>query len=1033
MALTLEQANAQLATTPTERKPISLDEANAQLAVTTSTRKPITLDEANTLLGPTEESRTLKQVPVTSKAPSELEKATANTIEGVAGESLALANLVASTPEFVMATGFTVLDALTQVPSALVDGSGIDWKRSRKTGQRVAKPFGIVSQGLNKLTDYTKGSDLDLSRAMSESNVNKAMGWVSENIQEGAAATEKATGIPKEAVETFADVLMVLGVPGARAIKTRVSEVLSRPTSKSIADYQNTVKANLGYEKPNRIMEYNKTLLDPVDVPKVAPKTIEDHNSLQEAFIELQGRAAADNSIALKLDSELKDISPETQTKFRQELEKDRVDAEEFQGKMSTLEARHNYLLEDLNKATKAVREGTVAYSRDGTRILDPKQITSQIIKIRDEAVALGKQPKRFVELNPAESALFHLVPYKQVAKSKELIQDLIKRGRLKDIPMSGEFAPRRKLPPESKGFLESLTKDTSAIDKDYATPDAAENRTLFVLENKNGARKVITESNGNLIHLYKNRIIPMGKAPVDGVKPGTKIGSSVIKEATQAEITKHTGKEYSMNTTMSTAQSLVETRELARVTNYIEDVWMPSDHFKDQSIKLVENEGVPAGYFIPEGINNRTPQLRDYAFKRETANLLEDFNRVVTPTVLTKSSDVITKIMMALPFKHMYNEIYHWNIGRGVSQYIYPPKWLNLMATMPEAFHEVLTQGPKYQQLLREGGSLLSDRSRNLPAMENALRRGAVELTKDKNFKELAKLTGRTPADMLNAISRLSNKTMWLTRDILFMQAKLEKDYNAKPGSYLDKGGVKGVARDVERHMPPYRLPTKILGSRGLQKFLNNKNWIIFARYKHGMLSSGLNTLKDLAMLDKNIPKSKQFIDGVDSALATAIAMSVIYPVLDDFYSKLFNKFEVVRRPGFAHVLSTIKSVSTSEKDPFALLSVLATLNPGLQFFGELMIGYELYNRQPIVHWDDPSKVIINDYKKYLTKKIPMLSDMTRANEEEFTGGVGEFFKNQILDINTKSYQERAKERERAEVRKTSSKNREKQYEEEN
>ena len=68
---------------------------------------------------PLEETRTLKQVPVTSKAPSELEKATANTIEGVAGESLALANLVASTPEFVMATGFTVLDALTQVPSAL--------------------------------------------------------------------------------------------------------------------------------------------------------------------------------------------------------------------------------------------------------------------------------------------------------------------------------------------------------------------------------------------------------------------------------------------------------------------------------------------------------------------------------------------------------------------------------------------------------------------------------------------------------------------------------------------------------------------------------------------------------------------------------------------------------------------------------------------------------------------------------------------------------------------------------------------------
>ena len=131
--------------------------------------------------------------------------------------------------------------------------------------------------------------------------------------------------------------------------------------------------------------------------------------------------------------------------------------------------------------------------------------------------------------------------------------------------------------------------------------------------------------------------------------------------------------------------------------------------------------------------------------------------------------------------------------------------------------------------------------------------------------------------------------------------------------------------------------------------------------------------------------------------------------------------------------ILSTVSSVAKAEKDPFALLSVLATLNPALQMFGETLINYELYNRQPIVHWDDPARVIINDYKKYLLKKTPMLSTMIRANDEEFTGGPGEFFKKQVLDVNTKSYQERAKERERAAIRKTSSKNREKEYEEEN
>lgn len=976
---------------------------------------------------PLEETRTLKQVPVTSKAPSELEKATANTIEGVAGESLALANLVASTPEFVMATGFTVLDALTQVPSALVDGSGIDWKRSRETGQRVAKPFGIVSQGLNKLTDLTKGSELDLSRAMEESKVTQGMTALSTGIQIGAAATEKATGIPKEAVETFADTLMVLGVPGAKTIKTKVSEVLTRPTSKSIADYQNTVKVNLGYDKPNKIMELNSVLLDAVDTPKVLPKAPEDHISLQEGFIELQGRAAADTTRGLLLDKELKDISPETQTKFRQELEKDRVDAEEFQGRMSTLEARHNYLLEDLNTATKALREGNVAYSRDGTRILDPKQITAEIIKTRDEAVALGKQPKRFVELNPGESAVFHLVPYKQVERSKQLVQQLIQKGKIEDIPFSESFAPRRKLPARPKGFIESITKDTSALDQGYAIPDAVEKRTLFVLENKNGARKVITESNGNLIHLYKNKIIPMGKVPVDGVKPGTKIGSSVIKEATQAEITKHTGKEFTQNTTMATTDSLVQTRELARNTEYIEN-WMATDHFKDNAIELKPNQSVPEGYVVVEGINNRTPELRNYAFKPETAYILEDFNRVVSPTALTKGSDLIVKAMMILPFKHMHNELYHWYVTRGASKFASPKAYVDLMATMSEAFNEVVTQGPKYQQLLREGGSLMSDRTRNMPAMEVAFRKGTVELMKDKNFREIAKATGRAPAELVNAISRLSNKAMWVSRDILYMQLALEKGYNAKPGEYV---GIKETARDIERHMPSYRLPSKILASRKLQQVLNNKNVAIFARYKHGMLSSGLNTLKDLAMMDKNTSKSKQIKDGVDSAIATAVALSIIYPVLDDFYTKLFKKTAEVRRPGFAHVLSTVGSVATAEKDPFALFSVVATLNPILQMFLETAVGYELYNRQPIYHLDDKAKVIWADYRKYLMKKILMLSDMTRANEE-VGGGAGEFARN-MFDINTKSYKEKAKAKEREAIRKTSSKNREKQYEEEN
>lgn len=957
-----------------------------------------------------------------------VEEASAKAVEGVAGEALSVADIIAATPEFVAATGMTIMDALNQTPKALMEGRGIDWEKARATGQRVAKPFGIASQALNAGVNLTQGSELDLAKAKEESKVNAAMGALTTGIKKGSAAIEEKTGIPAAGVETFADALMVLGVPGAKSFTSKAKEVLTRPTSKDIAEYQNVTRVKLGYDKPNKIKELNDVLLNELDTPKIAPKDINDHLSLQEGLLELQGRAASDRSVGLLLDRELQNVSPETQLKFRQELEKERLDAEKFQEEMSKLEARANYLLEDLATTRAKIKAGEIPYAKDGKTILNPGVISQQIRDNRLKMDELSAQPKKYVELNPGESFVFNLVPYKQVQRTKQLVQGLIQKGKVKDIPFSESFAPRRKLPAKPGGFFETLFKDTSALDEGYAIPDAVEARTLFVLENKVGARKVVTESNGNLIRLYKNKILPMGKAPVDGLKPGTKIGSSVVKEATQAEITRHTGKQYTENTTMATTDSLVQTRDLARTTNYINDVWMPSEHFKDNAIELKPNESVPAGYKVVENINNRTPELRNYAFKPDTAYILEDFNRVVSPTAITKGSDLIVKIMMVLPFKHMHNELYHWYVTRGAGKFASPKAYVDLVATMSEAFTEVVTQGPKYQQLLREGGSLMSDRTRNLPAMEEAFRRGTADLAKRKDFKEIAKATGRAPAELFNSISRLSNKAMWLSRDILYMQLALEKGYNAKPGEYV---GIKEAARDVERHMPSYRLPSKILASRGLQKVLNNKNFVIFARYKHGMLSSGLNTIKDIAMLDKNAPKSKQFKDGIDSAIATAVALSIVYPVLDDFYTRLFNKTAEVRRPGFAHVLSTASKVATAEKDPFALLSVAATLNPILQMFLETAAGYELYNRQPIYHQDDKAKVIWADYRKYLLKKIPMLSDMTRANEE-VGGGVGEFARN-MFDINTKSAKEIREARERARIRETASENREREYEQEN
>jgi hypothetical protein len=71
---------------------------------------------------------------------------------------------------------------------------------------------------------------------------------------------------------------------------------------------------------------------------------------------------------------------------------------------------------------------------------------------------------------------------------------------------------------------------------------------------------------------------------------------------------------------------------------------------------------------------------------------------------------------------------------------------------------------------------------------------------------------------------------------------------------------GMSGAIKLVDAHMPTYRMPPrvgeKILGakmSRMLSKHILSQPTIaIFARYKHGFVKSGLNTIRDLsAILD--------------------------------------------------------------------------------------------------------------------------------------------------------------------------------------
>ena len=265
-------------------------------------------------------------------------------------------------------------------------------------------------------------------------------------------------------------------------------------------------------------------------------------------------------------------------------------------------------------------------------------------------------------------------------------------------------------------------------------------------------------------------------------------------------------------------------------------------------------------------------------------------------------------------------------------------------------------------------------------------------------------------------------------------------------------------AAKEVELHMPTYRLPETIgpegvLGykiTRKIAQVLSNPEIVIFARYKHGMVSSGMNTGKDmLAALDPILSNTgrpgkfvkdkigygditlgrtqknmfgltKQVTDGLNSGLALGTAMYMLYPMMDGLYQALFDGDELkLRRAGILHVAETVYKVGTEESQLHNLRQVLLTINPTLQLAYELMMNQTIYNDQAIYDLNDLAgsgniEDFIADVSIKLRDSVPQASNLINAYDEgeDFSG---DKWLSKQLDAKTKSHRQLLKKQQRA------------------
>jgi hypothetical protein len=369
---------------------------------------------------------------------------------------------------------------------------------------------------------------------------------------------------------------------------------------------------------------------------------------------------------------------------------------------------------------------------------------------------------------------------------------------------------------------------------------------------------------------------------------------------------------------------------------------------------------------------------------------------------------------------------------ARGFTGWVDPRQLGSFADTARVAWRDVGNQTKFYRDIMREGGSILGADPRNKGYFETIIKDASKEMfgapEMEKSIAGLAKKLGTSVGDLYNGISSASQKAMWFTRDVMYVQ--LVREVMARQEKSGNKITLKEAIDVAERHMPNYRLPSEVVGSRIVSQVLRDPRVSLFSRYHYGMVKSLVNTLKDIDPRNLKTPEGRQhFREGVDSMVAIGVALSVLYPLMDKMAEAVFGEGAEQRRAGPFHLLHAGLDVYSGKKDASALVWPVFTFNPVLLTLGQLGLNKKIFSGKSVYHPDDDFATIMGDVGMYTAGQIPQVPPVMSATADE--GGESKLLAKQ-LDIKVKTEAEKKREERVKKYQETSKKTRDKKREKE-
>lgn len=543
-------------------------------------------------------------------------------------------------------------------------------------------------------------------------------------------------------------------------------------------------------------------------------------------------------------------------------------------------------------------------------------------------------EPGTNVKLEPKEQALFnkYIRPWKEeeseLWKEAQKINGESKVG-LKDL--DPEYMHRM-----VKGKTNELDRwsgegSSAAPQSGYRSLKAAsqKERKYFALIGEDGTRKLLHVTPEGTFIIEKGKSTPLPRYEGAATDIGDKLTSGGKKwevgQANTREIEANTDTRYYKNAAAATIKNTLQLRAVVRAQYELERLKSTPEFAKYARPVSAER---PEGWRSPN-----MPMFSRFWVEPKLADVIDDFwgkrGQDGVLGALAKINRFAVTSLFYSPLPHAMNAAAHWVTARGWSN-VTPVGYLSLVVDGAKAIREVVTQGKEYQRMLREGSGLIYGSVAN-EEFYRVMLKSLGESVQREPFKwdPIARALGVGPSDIVRMLYGASSRALWAASDAMMLQHVFE----------LERRGIstREAIRRAEKHLPNYRIPPQVVGSRVMAQVLKDPNLTEFSRYHYGQLASIGHMAKDLAV---GTPAEK--FEAVGSILATGALMLWVWPMINEQIQKLTGDSTLELGPkGSTTIPSAVRDWWQGKKELSQVIQGSVTLSPVIRMGIE-----EIFNR---------------------------------------------------------------------------------------